>query len=101
MNYLKLKLTAIKYHRNGISGVGFYVILFDWIIQKPNGGPVDSIRHMVATVYDEPGYCAVHDVADLVAGNVVSAWRGDNFEPQLRKFIKNYDKSLAKIFKKV
>lgn len=82
---MKMKLTALDSHRNGISGEGFYVVLFDWTDED------GTRRHMQAVVFDERGYCAVFDVDELAKGNIAFAqgnsWRGDHFEPQCRKWI--------------
>lgn len=97
---LTLTVTALDYHRNGISGVGFYVALFDW-----QDGP--TLRHMVASLFPSPddkdgdafrafnGLCAVFDVSELAKGNIDFAWgnswRGDHFEHQLRAAIKAHE----------
>lgn len=93
MNDMKLKIERIEYHRNGISGAGFHVVTFIMTEGRQK-------QNMVAFVFEEPSYCAVID-RDLLAKNIIgmfdspgNAWRGDNFEPQLRKAIKKYDKSL-------
>lgn len=80
-----------SYHRNGIAGIGFFVVLFDW---KDNDG---VRRHMMAILHDtgsvdSSGYCAVLDVDETKRGNIVFAggnsWRGDDFEPALKAVIR-------------
>lgn len=70
----------IAYHRNGIGGTGFHVILFRW-----------ENANMVAIVFQEPGHVAVLDSKETASGNIAFAngnsWRGDNFEPRLREWI--------------
>ncbi len=82
-----IKVTELSYHRNGICGEGFYAVLFDWDDEGTR-------RKMVASVFDGKGRCAVYDVAQLADGNIAFAqgnsWRGDNFEPELRKAIKKH-----------
>ena len=84
---MNLKITNASWHRNGISGVGFYAILFD---------DLDEEKKMVASLFDESGYCAVYDVAQLAEGNIAFAcgnsWRGDRYEEALRPLL---DKFLA------
>jgi len=66
-----ITIKAASWHRNGISGQGFYAILFD----DSEHGP------MVASLFDDPTYCAVYSIAELNKGNVEFAngnsWRGD------------------------
>lgn len=87
---VKIKMTAVSYHRNGICGEGFHACLFDW---NDDG----TKRKMVASVFDGAGQCAVYDVAQLADGNIAFAcgnsWRGDHFEDLLRKAIKKESKN--------
>ncbi len=80
------RFIACDYHRNGVSGVGFHVVLFDW--KDPDHA---EWRHMSAIVFEEPGFCAVLDTAETMAGNIQFArgnsWRGDHFEDDCRKWI--------------
>lgn len=79
---MKLKITAASWHRNGVAGVGFYAILFRDETEK---------RDMVASLFDEGGYCAVYDVNELAKGNIAFAqgnsWRGDQYEDALRPLL--------------
>jgi hypothetical protein len=80
---MSMKLKSMAYHRNGISGAGFWAIVFSWRDNRKN-------RQMVATVFDDPGECAVLDTALLAKGNVEfgkNSWRGDYFEDQCREWI--------------
>ena len=76
---MKIKIKDASFHRNGIAGVGFYAILFT---DEENG-------EMIASLFDEEGYCAVYKVSELAKGNIQFAngnsWRGDHFENELRK----------------
>lgn len=77
---MKLKIIAIAHHRNGVRGAPFNVVLF-----RENG------CRMAGIVFDEPDYCAVLDVDLLAAGDIAfgsNSWRADEYEPHLRKAIK-------------
>jgi hypothetical protein len=77
------KIHEIAFHRNGICGAGFYAVRF-------TGGKDVSGREFIATVFDEPGHCAVLAVDRLDTDGVafgVNSWRGDHFEPELRAAI--------------
>jgi hypothetical protein len=83
--------TKISYHRNGVLGQGFHIVLFGW--RDPEA---KRMRAMMATVFDAPGACAVLDVAETAAGNIAFAqgnsWRGDDFEPALREAIAAWER---------
>lgn len=78
-------LVAIDYHRNGVGGNSFHVVLFT------DEGVSGTF---VATVFEEPGSVAVLNVPLLVEGCVEFArgnsWRGDHFEGWLREQIRDY-----------
>lgn len=80
----QIKIIDVSWHRNGITGEGFYAVLFD---DKETG-------RMIASLFDKPGYCAVYNVDELNKGNVKMAmgnsWRGDVFANQLRPLVKKY-----------
>jgi len=79
---MKLKIIDIASHRNGICGAPFHVVLFD------DQGTEGSRK--VAVLFDEPYHCAVFDVAKLAAGDIAfgsNSFRGDNYEPHLRKVV--------------
>lgn len=76
-----MKLYAIKtaYHRNGITGNGFHIILFK-----------HDKKEMVGIVFEESGSVAVLDRGLLSKGEIsfgVNSHRGDMFEKALRKAI--------------
>jgi hypothetical protein len=86
---MKIKVTDIDYHRNGISGEGFWAVAFDWKDDDK------QLRHMVAAVFDRPGQVAVLDAEMASEGNVTfgsNSWRGDHFENDLRLAIAEYEK---------
>ena len=78
---MKLKLIAIDRHRNGVGGATFDVVLFK-AAREPG--------RKVAILFDEPDHCAVLDVKLLAAGDIAfgsNSWRGDDYEPELRRAI--------------
>lgn len=81
---MKLTILSASYHRNGICGEGFCAIIFD---DEENG-------RMIASLFDEPGYCAVYNLAELGKENIEFArgnsWRGDNYEDELRPLLDEY-----------
>ena len=79
---MQLTINSIAYHRNGICGAPFEVVLFE------DQGPEGSSK--VAILFEEPHYCAVLDVAKLAAGDIAfgsNSWRGDKYELSLRQAI--------------
>lgn len=65
---------ACNYHRNGVGGDGFYACSFYWREGR-------ATRAMLAVVWDAPG------VVSVLSGNINERWRGDLFEPHLRRLI--------------
>jgi hypothetical protein len=77
------RIIDIAYHRNGITGTPFNVVLFN------DRGDAGSRK--VAILFGQPEYCAVLDVAKLAAGDIAfgsNSWRGDQYEPHLRRAVK-------------
>ena len=88
------RVYKVAFHRNGICGAPFHVVLFE------SGGHLkkDRIR-MVGMVFDDPGYCAVLDVTLMEVGTIEfmeNSWRGDDFEPELRAAIAEYEDGRSK-----
>jgi len=84
---MKLKIIDIAFHRNGICGAPFHVVLFD---DRCNDG-----RRMMAIVFEEDGHCAVLDVAKLAAGDIKfgsNSWRGDEYQWRLRRAIDDHQR---------
>jgi hypothetical protein len=80
---MQLEVIKIDLHRNGIDGAPFNVVLFH-----------DRDSQKVGIVFERPGYCAVLDVQKLAGGDIAfgsNSWRGDRFEPGLRKAINEYN----------
>lgn len=85
---MDLNIQEIAYHRNGVGGLGFYAIRFQW---KPDDST--KLENFLATVFDDAGACAVIGLDRIETQGVAFAggnsWRGDNFESELRKAIEN------------
>src|SRR4051794_27115987 len=95
----KLKLLAIDYHRNGVCGTGFYVVMFR---------DVDGSRKVATwfgtTEADEAAAMpmlqscySVLDVDKAAAGSIAmhngelsNAWRGDNYIGQIKAWVAEY-----------
>jgi hypothetical protein len=80
---MKLKIFDAAYHRNGVAGAGFDVVLFKVLRER-------GVK--VGVLFDDPGYCAVLDVTMLAAGDIAfgsNSWRGDDYEPSLRRAIEH------------
>lgn len=85
---MKLDIIEIDRHRNGICGAPFYVVLFD--------DTGSETGRKVAILFDEPFHCAVLDIGKLAAGDIAfrsNSWRGDRFEPDLRRAINDWTKT--------
>jgi len=82
---MNLKITDASWHRNGVGGMGFWAILFDDLTEK---------RKMIASLFDEDGYCAVYDIALLAEGNIKFAqgnsWRGDRYAATLKPLLDTF-----------
>lgn len=81
---MKLTFHQIKYHRNGINGAPFHVIRFT----DPNEGD------MLGVVFEAKTHVAVFnldrlDLRDIGFGT--NSWRGDKYEPYLRRAIKELE----------
>lgn len=76
----RIRVIETAYHRNGICGAPFHVFLFD------DTSGENTCK--VGILFDEPHHCAVLDVAKLAEGSItfgINSYRGDNFEPALRR----------------
>lgn len=77
---MKLHIENIQRHRNGVAGAPFHVLIF----QDAEEG------RMLGIVFDQEYHVAVLNLDKLVAGNITfgkNSWRGDRYEPHLRKAI--------------
>ena len=76
---VRIRIVDWDYHRNGICGAPFHVVLFD--------DADDENTRKVGILFNERYHCAVLDVAKLSAGNIAfgfNSYRGDRFEEALR-----------------
>ena len=83
---MKITVKSIAYHRNGVSGEPFQVVLFD----------SEGYSNMVAILFPEPFHVAVLNVDQLAKGEIrfwYNSYRGDVFESDLRDAIINWEKS--------
>lgn len=81
-----IKLKSIAYHRNGIAGEGFHVVLFSARVTT-------KWRNMVATAFDGEGRIAILDVDMAAAGNVTfgeNSWRYEHYADAILGWIKAY-----------
>ena len=76
---VRIKVIDWAYHRNGICGAPFHVVLFD--------DTDDENIRKIGVLFEEPHHCAVLDVTKLAGGSIafgVNSYRGDRFESALR-----------------
>lgn len=81
---MKLTFKQIKYHRNGVSGAPFHVILFR----------DESEGDMLGIVFEEKHHVAVFNLDRLSLFDIgfgTNSWRGDLYEPHLRNTIKTLE----------
>lgn len=92
----------MSYHRNGVSGRGFWHIIFKG--HDDADGQVAGYRFIATFFPREPdnpeddsddfdtveACVAVLRVEDINAGNAEMAWRGDNFHDELQKLVDSY-----------
>src|SRR5574343_542913 len=87
-----MRVKDVAWHRNGISGEPFAVVLFT---HEGNRIPEDL---MVGIVFQSEGHVAVFNVARLAQGDIKFAsnsYRGDRFERELREAVhRAYVKSI-------
>jgi hypothetical protein len=79
---MKLKIIHTAHHRNGVHGASFDLVLFK------ERGPERNRK--IGILFEQPHHCAVLDVVKLAQGDIAfgsNSWRGDEYEPHLRKAI--------------
>jgi lipopolysaccharide biosynthesis protein len=86
--HMTVEILDASFHRNGVGGVGFHAIIFKYQEDGKTYGP------MIASLFDEPGYCAVYSIEKLQEKNIAFArgnsFRGDVFEDLLRPALKKF-----------
>lgn len=83
-----ITVKEIASHRNGVHGAPFNIVTFRDNKEK---------RNMVAIVFDSDFHIAVFDTDLLGQGNITfgeNSWRGDTYEYDIRKAIKENDKKI-------
>jgi hypothetical protein len=87
------RIIDIDYHRNGICGAPFHVILFE--------DKGEEASRKVGIVFDSPYHVAVLDIAKLADGNITfghNSWRGDVFELELRAAITDRNRHIEAFY---
>lgn len=82
----QIQIQQIEPHRNGVSGEPFYAVLFL--------DPSEPEARFVASVFPGEGTVAVLEIGRLAAGDIEfgsNSWRGDRYEPALRRAIAEYE----------
>jgi hypothetical protein len=85
---MRIRILNIAYHRNGVCGVPFHAIVFR------DTGQEGSVK--IGVVFEQEAHCAVLDLAKLAGGDIAfgsNSWRGDVYDPPLRKATKRYQQS--------
>jgi hypothetical protein len=80
----RIRIIDIAYHRNGMCGAPFHVVLFH--------DTDDENTRKLGILFEEPYHCAVLDDAKLARGEIafgVNSYRGDRFETVLRPALKS------------
>jgi hypothetical protein len=86
MRVKRIHVLSIASHRNGLGGAPFHAIIFD----EDQDARYDEQGRKLAIVFEGAYHCAVFDLGKLVAGDIAfgsNSWRGDEYEPLLRKAI--------------
>jgi hypothetical protein len=85
-----VKILDASFHRNGIGGLGFCAVIFEYVEDGETRGP------MIASLFDERGACAVYSIEELQKRNITFAcgnsWHGDQFEEKLRPALDEFFK---------
>ena len=99
MKFGSIDVAQVAYHRNGISGAGFFTILFT------GPGRDDRPTRFVGTLVPEedeetgkslrPEYYSVLALGDLVNDHADRCWRGDHFAGDLWAATKAYQKDFC------
>jgi hypothetical protein len=86
-----LKIIKSEYHRNGVSGVPFQIVIFDY---KDNEV---ELKNMCAFLFEES--CAITNIDQLAAHNIEfgngNSWRSEKFETLIRQeLLKTFENDL-------
>ncbi len=85
-----VQVLNVDYHRNGVHGEGFHVVLFAWGTVKGRSG-----GRFAAFVFDKPGAIAVSKADQLADGDIGpdNRWRGDVPETAIRAAIAEWSEA--------
>ena len=94
---MSLHVKDIDFHRNGIGGIPFFVVLFN-DTEVPGGEMVAIIPSDAFRIPDDGEFhespCFVLEVNETAKGNIKFAqgnsWRGDNYYLPLRRSIREW-----------
>lgn len=78
---LRIIIKDASWHRNGVSGVGFYAVLFT---MSADDAPT---REMVIALFDNDNYAAAFEISGLAAGDIAfgsNSWHGDRIAAAVR-----------------
>lgn len=81
---MKLTVEQIDFHRNGVCGAPFHVLIFN----DPDYG------RMLGVVFGQQAHVAAFNLDKLAQGNITfgeNSWRGDHYESFLRNAIRVSD----------
>lgn len=88
----QVTVLEVARHRNGIGGAPFHVVRFTDAEEGP----------MLGIVFDQAAHCAVFSLPKLAQGTIAfgtgeggNSWRGDQYEPALRRAVAEHDSRLA------
>ena len=117
---MEIRNVKIEYHRNGISGIGFRIIYFEYRESTGSGYNAAQFEPMFAVSFENyeeepefmhnPSFAVFHlsDLAKLYGSadlKGVGAMRGDNFAYELRpiieELIKQEDRAALEVFNKI
>lgn len=85
---MKVEIIAADYHRNGVGGEPFYVVLFNDLESEDH-----DQNPMVAVLFHEPMTCAVLSVPRLATATIefgMNSWRGDRYSDALRPALQTW-----------
>lgn len=84
------RITEIAHHRNGVDGAPFYVLRF----KCNKDETTEHGNDFLGIVFEKSHHVAVISLAEISHVGVVfglNSFRGDNFEPELRQAIKDFE----------
>jgi hypothetical protein len=103
---MNIQVSEVSYHRNGCNGTGFHAVLFTADIEMTTeeeaerwnipANPGERNAKFLGIVFDKPGSCAVICLDHIGKYGVrfgQNSWRGDHYEPELRKAIRTMKSS--------